>query len=1025
MRQVLKQILSVRGYLICLTIGLSFFVVDSVAHAYVDCGLRLANPDPETGETTTVAIACEPPGYTPSRVVSKLRMAKNGDVYGIALNTGQSPECKTSMKVQIGPPSGGPANPQRQPLSIFSAACNRAPTIWAPNEAGYSIPSQTLAKDQAIVQYQINFEDRSTDLDEINTGTFEIEGAPASGVYLTGSGSGLLVTRTLNINPALIPVGTYNMTVHVKDINAFPATGSSNQFTVTNTPDCLPPVFANIPDQSVDENTNIDVPLTITYQGCGAPSNNDLHATPNYGFIFAESSSGVNTMKIMPANFGKPPGTYPNVRMCAINLQGEQGCSNLFTVTVTTTTPPTCAAAPTISNVADQTVEAGTMIVVPITVTPAYNCSVDSVSFNQNQPLFTHIVQEGATGWTMHIEPPASNPAQTYPNIKLQATSSSFTGYSNLFSIQVTAPPPPGRVKRYTSGMNLIATYDTIQAAIDAAANTNIVIPDVGLYNESINFIGKNIVVKSTDPSNANIVDTTIIRASGSNATVTIDSPCTGTLDGFTITGGTNSGIFIKNSTPTIKRNDITGNTVNNSFGGGIGIDGASPIILNNTITSNTSTDGTGPPSQNLHEDGRGGGIGIYHNASSPTIQNNIISLNTAKAGGGIAIDANASGGTIGPNTITSNTAGIGGGGGIWLCGRATITGSTITNNTSGTGGGVAISDSGTVYNACGQPATLTGNTISNNTATSTSGIGIGAGIYVGAAATIDIEWNTIANNNAQSHGGGFYSDNAIGYVPGTPKKLSNNVISSNTAHFGGGINFGGIVDLQIQSNVITNNTAFGNNSLGAGSGGGIYQISLGYTTISNNTIIGNTAQNKPGASADWEYGYGGGITTTGALDGVWRGGGLIKNNTIARNTAEGGGAGIEVGSTALAVDIVNNTIVSNTASAKAGGGIRIDQSEPPTANDNITVDSNIVRGNTAVGSAQIFVNIPAPANFLVKYTDIQGGWSGSGSNNIDADPLFVNAALNDYHLQAASPCKDTGNPALGAGTDMGAFPYP
>src|SRR5262249_34530148 len=48
-------------------------------------------------------------------------------------------------------------------------------------------------------------------------------------------------------------------------------------------------------------------------------------------------------------------------------------------------------------------------------------------------------------------------------------------------------------------------------------------------------------------------------------------------------------------------------------------------------------------------------------------------------------------------------------------------------------------------------------------------------------------------------------------------------------------------------------------------------------------------------------------------------------------------------------------------------------------------------------------------------YTDFQGtNWPGTG--NIDADPLFVNAAAHDYHVANNSP-------TIGAGldgTDMG-----
>jgi len=73
-----------------------------------------------------------------------------------------------------------------------------------------------------------------------------------------------------------------------------------------------------------------------------------------------------------------------------------------------------------------------------------------------------------------------------------------------------------------------------------------------------------------------------------------------------------------------------------------------------------------------------------------------------------------------------------------------------------------------------------------------------------------------------------------------------------------------------------------------------------------------------------------------------------------------------------------------------------------------------------------------------VSYSDIGGGWAGTG--NINSDPLFVNAAGGDYHLQATSLCFNAGNNSLvpvgvtldmdgnprinNRTVDMGAFEY-
>ena len=43
-------------------------------------------------------------------------------------------------------------------------------------------------------------------------------------------------------------------------------------------------------------------------------------------------------------------------------------------------------------------------------------------------------------------------------------------------------------------------------------------------------------------------------------------------------------------------------------------------------------------------------------------------------------------------------------------------------------------------------------------------------------------------------------------------------------------------------------------------------------------------------------------------------------------------------------------------------------------------------------------------------FSDVQGGYPGMG--NIDANPLFANAAAGDFHLLPCSPCIDTGDNA-------------
>ena len=83
--------------------------------------------------------------------------------------------------------------------------------------------------------------------------------------------------------------------------------------------------------------------------------------------------------------------------------------------------------------------------------------------------------------------------------------------------------------------INIPGDYPTIQQAIDAAFSGDTIIVAPGLYEETINFSGKNITLTSIDPADPNVVNDTII-----DGVVffrgTEDPNCT--LTGFNIDGG-------------------------------------------------------------------------------------------------------------------------------------------------------------------------------------------------------------------------------------------------------------------------------------------------------------------------------------------------------------------------------------------------------------------------------------------------------------------------------------------------------
>jgi len=175
--------------------------------------------------------------------------------------------------------------------------------------------------------------------------------------------------------------------------------------------------------------------------------------------------------------------------------------------------------------------------------------------------------------------------------------------------------------------------YPTIQAAIYAADNGDAVIIEAGTYLENLNFIGKAITVRSSNPANFEIVKNTIIDGQRKDCCVVFRTGESGNsvLEGLTLTngGGTyvdysynngmiegeaGGGILCLNSSPTIRHCNITGNGLRESYssitrdgrvpgpggrvtttpihcGGGIALIGNCRAIIENCIVINNEAD--------------------------------------------------------------------------------------------------------------------------------------------------------------------------------------------------------------------------------------------------------------------------------------------------------------------------------------------------------------------------------------------------------------------------------------------------
>ncbi|MEA3396262.1 MAG: Ig-like domain-containing protein, partial [Chloroflexota bacterium] len=205
-----------------------------------------------------------------------------------------------------------------------------------------------------------------------------------------------------------------------------------------------------------------------------------------------------------------------------------------------------------------------------------------------------------------------------------------------------------------------------------------------------------------------------------------------------------------------------------------------------------------------------------------------------------------------------------------------------------------------------------------------------------------------------------------------------------------------------------------------AEAGGGVY-ASGASITIRNCLIRDNFAHGMP-------YSYGGGGVSGGPLL-------TILDSRIINNQVNGGAGGVRGDSVAMVNTLVadnhgdagihvnGSLALMNTTVANNDGGVIFNPQVSATLliTNSIVYDNDWSISDEGAGTAQ------------VTYSDVEGGWPGAG--NLDAAPLFMDAANGDYHLQGNSPAIDAGTPAgappadldgtpRDAAPDMGAYEY-
>jgi len=319
------------------------------------------------------------------------------------------------------------------------------------------------------------------------------------------------------------------------------------------------------------------------------------------------------------------------------------------------------------------------------------------------------------------------------------------------------------------------------------------------------------------------------------------------------------------------------------------------------------------------------------------------------------------------------------------------LTGFTITNGLAESGGGIHCDHSSPIL----ENLTISDNSVEDY---------IGGGIYCTGSSPI-LDHVTITNNSAGCFGvgGGFCCTDS------SSPSLENTIISNNLAGGGGGINCNDS-SLNLKNVIIIENPV-------SFDGGGI-SCNSSILYLENVMII--------------DHPYGSGIDCSSSNL-------SLENVIIAGNSAYQFGGGIV--SYRSSLNLVNVTLTAN--SAEVGGGIYCSSNSSP-------ILVNCIFWNNSPQEVE-FASDWDSNTITVAYSDIAGGEEGLVTNNngtvdwlecnIDADPLFEDALMGDFHLTESSPCIDAGigyfeyegeilvdlseDEYFGVAPDMGAFESP
>ena len=392
-------------------------------------------------------------------------------------------------------------------------------------------------------------------------------------------------------------------------------------------------------------------------------------------------------------------------------------------------------------------------------------------------------------------------------------------------------------------------------------------------------------------------------------------------------------------------------------------------------------------------------GAGVYNNNVAPTLANCTFTANVASRSGGAMQNYSAGADPLISNCVfRGNSATVGGCISDWT-GVPLIYGSTFTSNTATHGGALhhgnhLPSDTYTVLNS-----SFTDNAVSG------SGGAVWGGNWKGLVSNCVFRGNSALNAGAWG-----------GTMGGQPLDIANSRFVRNRATGGNG----GALHFDKPGGAWQDCEFIGNSA--SGSGGALYHYNSGTPTVRRCTFAANTAaatgygggvayQTASSAYEDCVFsgnrsaGYAGVVYANSSGPSLQRcvfagnesavhGGALWHNNgggtslrvrtencVFAGNAAGGSGGALGAPNAYVSGHIVHNSTFSDNTASASGGAVL-------TGDNTLEIFNSVLWENTA-GSAGNQVHEQTAGKTTVFFSDVAGGWTGSGAGNINADPLF------------------------------------